>query len=148
MTKINELAGGACQRGVLRFCANVRRRFAIFSLLTAWLLATGSQWDVVQVIAWGRMFTGYVRTMSVGQALEQTFDADKPCALCCAVSRAKQQEKTQLPPEVRLREKFLLIFQPTLEFVATVSNRNRWAGVECLLTGRGRAEPAVPPPRA
>jgi hypothetical protein len=126
----------------------MRRRLAIFSLLTAWLLATGSQWDFVQVFAWGRMFAGYVQTMSVGEALAETFDADKPCSLCCAVREAKQQENKQLPPEFRLREKLILIFQPTAEFVATVSNETRWPNIECLLTGRGRAEPAVPPPRA
>lgn len=126
----------------------MRRRLAIFSLLTAWLLATGSQWDVVQVFAWGRMFAGYVQTMSVREALAETFDADKPCSLCCAVREAKQQENKQLPPELRLREKLILIFQPTAEVVATVSNGNRWPQVENMLTGRGRAEPAVPPPRA
>ncbi|MBK9991517.1 MAG: hypothetical protein IPP19_12465 [Verrucomicrobia bacterium] len=126
----------------------MRRRFALLSLLTAWLLATGSQWDAVQVFAWARMFTGYVSTMSVGQALEETFDAEKPCSLCCAVSKAKEQEKQQLPPEIRLRDKLVLIFQPTAECVATISNGNRWSGVEWVLAGRGRAEPAVPPPRA
>lgn len=125
----------------------MRRRLAIFSLLTAWLLATGSQWDFVQVFAWSRMFAGYVQTMTVGEALAETFDAEKPCSLCCAVREAKQQERKQLPPEFRLREKLILIFQPAAEFVATVSHEARWPISECFLTGRGRAEPAVPPPR-
>lgn len=126
----------------------MRRRLAIFSLLTAWLLATGSQWDFVQVFAWGRMFVGYSQTMSVGEALAETFDADKPCSLCCAVREAKQQENKQVPPEHRLREKLVLVFQPTPQFVAEVGDAIRWPVEKSSLSGRGRAEPAVPPPRA
>ena len=125
----------------------MRRRFAIFSLLIAWLLATGSQWDVVQVIAWGRMFTGYVRTMSVGQALEQTFDAEKPCALCCAVRNVQQQEKTNLPPEVRLRDKLVLVFQPVPVLLVATRESFAWQLHDRRPLSAGRAAPLVPPPR-
>jgi hypothetical protein len=126
----------------------VRRNFAIISLLTAWLLATGSQWDVVQVFAWGRMFAGYVSSMSVGQALEETFDADKPCALCCAVRQAKQQEKKDLPNEVRLRDKVVLVFQPVPVLLAAAQDKNTWQIHDREPLSAGRASPPVPPPRA
>lgn len=129
-------------------CADVRRRFAIVSLLTAWLLATGSQWDAVQVFAWARMFTGYVSTMSVGQALEETFDADKPCALCCAVSQAKQQEKKELPNEVRLREKIVLVFQPVPILLAAAQDIKIWEAPVREPLSTDRSAPPVPPPRA
>lgn len=126
----------------------MRRRIAMISLLTAWLLATGSQWDVVQVFAWGKMFAGYVQTLSVRQALAETFDADKPCSLCCAVREAKRQENKQVPPEIRLREKLTLVFQPTTDFLASVSIETSWPEAGSLQAGRGRAEPTVPPPRS
>ena len=125
----------------------MRQRIAIFPLLIAWLLATGSQWDLVQVFAWGRMFAGYVSTMSVGQALEETFDADKPCPLCCAVRKAKQQENKTLPPEVRLREKMPLIFQAVPVLLTETPVTNRWLIHDREPLSAGRAAPPVPPPR-
>ncbi len=137
-----------CQLRELRFHPGVRRRFALFSLLTAWLFATGSQWDVVQVFAWGKMFIGYARTASVSAALEQTFDPEKPCALCCAVRKAKQQQESKAPPpEVRLRDKVLLIFQPVVVLLARVPDKNIWRCHEVAPLSAGRAEPPVPPPR-
>ena len=102
---------------------------------------------MVQVFAWGRMFAGYVQTMSVREALAETFDAEKPCSLCCAVREAKQKEQKQLPPEIRLRDKLVMIFQPTQACVAIVSNRICWPVWDDVPVGRGRAEPVVPPPR-
>lgn len=125
----------------------MRHRFVILSLLAAWFLSTGSQWDLVQVFAWGRMFAGYVQVMSVGEALAQTFDAEKPCELCCAVRRAKQQEKKELPPELRLRDKLVLICQPATVFIAAAPDAKPWLAVDFSWVGRERARPALPPPR-
>ena len=85
---------------------------------------------------------------AVRQALAETFDADKPCSLCCAVREAKRQENKQVPPEIRLREKLTLVFQPTTDFLASVSIETSWPEAGSLQAGRGRAEPTVPPPRS
>ena len=126
----------------------MRRRIAILSLLTAWLLATGSHWDFVQVFAWGRMFAGYAKTMSVGEALEQTFDPEKPCALCSAVRKAKEEKDSKaLPPEGKLREKIVMVFQPTLMLFASVPESNPWWHHEPEPLSAEKAAPPVPPPR-
>jgi hypothetical protein len=127
----------------------MRRRFAIISLSIAWLLATGSQWDLVQAIAWGRMFVGYARTMSLAKSVKETFDPEKPCALCYAVHKAKQQQENQtIPTEVRLREKMLLIFQPVAVLLTATPVANRWLIHDQEPLSAGRPSPPVPPPRA
>jgi hypothetical protein len=126
----------------------MRRRVAILSLLAAWFLATGNQWDFVQVFAWTRMFAGYVETMSVRNAIEETFDGEKPCALCCAVRRAKERENKEIPPEARLRDKLVLVYQPTVFVVSASSVPEKWREACVTTSGRDRARPAVPPPRA
>lgn len=123
------------------------RRFQLLFVLFACFAATGSQWDLVQVFAWGRMFVGYARTMTVGEALEQTFDADKPCSLCCAVRKAKEQEKKELPNEVRLRDKLVLVFQPVPVLLTATPENNPWQLHDQRPLGADRAAPPVPPPR-
>lgn len=126
----------------------MRQRFAIFSLLIAWLLATGSQWDLVQTFAWGRMFLGYAKTMSLLDAAKETFDPEKPCALCCAVRKAKQQQNnSSLPPETKLREKLLLVFQPSPSVVFLSLETNSWSLSDLLPLSAERAAPPNPPPR-
>ena len=49
--------------------AVMRRKFSLVLTLAAWLLATGSQWDLAQTFAWGRMIVTYSQTMSVAQAV-------------------------------------------------------------------------------
>jgi hypothetical protein len=61
-------------------------------LVIAWLCANGAFLDVVQVFAWGRMFFGNARTMSIAEAAVQTFDPGKPCPICLAVRRAREAE--------------------------------------------------------
>ncbi len=51
----------------------MRRRLSLLTLLTAWLLATGSQWDMVQTLGWGRMIVRYSQTMTLAQAVRLTF---------------------------------------------------------------------------
>ena len=46
----------------------VQRRFAITSLIFAWICANGAVWDAVQVFAWARMFAGYAHTLPVRAA--------------------------------------------------------------------------------
>lgn len=69
------------------------RRVSLIITLTAWLLATGSHWDLVQTFAWGRMFVEYLQTDTISEALASTFDADKPCPLCKAVAKAKSKQE-------------------------------------------------------
>jgi len=125
----------------------MRQRLAIFSLLAAWFLATGSQWDLVQTFAWAKMLVGYSKVMPLNEAVAETFDADKPCPLCQAVSRAKQQQNRSLPPEVNLRVKLVMIFQPATAFVATVQQANSWLRSDWDLPTSERPSPPVPPPR-
>ena len=74
---------------VVRDNPAVRRSISLYTLLFAWLCANGSVWDVVQVVAWGKMFASYAQTLSFGQSVRETMDPDKPCQLCLAVSKAR-----------------------------------------------------------
>jgi hypothetical protein len=125
----------------------MRQKIAILSLLTAWFLATGSQWDLVQTFAWAKMMVGYAKVMPLSEAVAETFDADKPCPLCRAVAQAKQQQESSLPPEVDLHAKLIYIFQPTPTFIVTVRQENPWSLDDWALPHTARSAPPVPPPR-
>src|SRR5262245_59407297 len=60
-------------------------------LLMASLLATGSQWDLIQVLAWGRMFWENAARLPLGEALERTFSPTDLCPICEAVRDGKQE---------------------------------------------------------
>lgn len=67
----------------------MRKTVATGSLIIAWICCQGMVWDVVQVFAWGKMFAGHVQTMSMQEAVESTFDPDRPCSLCLIVQEAR-----------------------------------------------------------
>ena len=67
----------------------MRRHVSVAFLLFAWLCANGSLWNVVQVVAWAKMFHDYARVMPAARALQVTFDGTKPCDICCAVQKAQ-----------------------------------------------------------
>lgn len=94
--------------------ASMPRRFAIVVTLFAWLLATGSHWDVVQTFAWGRMFAINSHTMSLTDAVKKTFSAEGRCDLCKTVSRAKthQDSAEGNVPSVKSPEKIPLANTP------------------------------------
>jgi len=122
------------------------RRVACLSLLFAWFCASGALLDVAQSVAWARMFAGYARTESVAAAARDTFDAGRPCALCRAVSQARQAAPRTLAPNTGL-EKVVLICQETVAYVGTPVPRT-WSAA-AFPTAAWRAEDVpLPPPRA
>lgn len=125
----------------------MRQKLQLCVLLIAWFVATGSAWDLVQVFAWGRMFAGYAQTMTLTDAAESTFDADKPCQLCRAVAQAKQQQQSTLP-EGRADTKIILLFQPATPVVYLSPARESWPRGDVIPVSAERGAPPCPPPRA
>jgi hypothetical protein len=125
----------------------VRPRLAIIPLCLAWLCANGALWDVMQCIAWGKMFAGYTETMSVAQALRETFDPAKPCDMCGSIAQAKDTAKEQLPGvEQRAAAKFVLALH-TPETAVFSAEPGAWlpASMPSLME---RTDPVpLPPPR-
>lgn len=127
----------------------VRRTFSTTCLLIAWLCANGAVWNVVQVVAWAKMFHEYSQVMPATDALALTFDGSAPCDMCLIAQGGQDAARQQLPAEAALgggQEKIVLIADhaPALVLVAPDS---AWPGPvhEAGLT-RTDAVP-VPPPR-
>lgn len=127
----------------------MRRTFSTTCLLFAWLCANGAVWNVVQVVAWAKMFHDYSQMMPVAAALELTFDGSAPCELCNIVQGAEDTARSQLPAEAALgggAEKILLVCD-SAPVPVVIAPDFAWPGLahEVGLT-RTDAVP-VPPPR-
>ncbi len=130
----------------------MRRQLSLILTLTAWLLATGSHWDLVQTFAWGRMIANYSETMTFSEAVAKTFTPDGMCAICHAVADAKQKESaadstTPGSPGKSLG-KILLVFAPADAPLIVASAIFRWSPSDPLIPTADRAAPPLPPPRA
>lgn len=125
----------------------LRRRGSLIVLLFAWLLATGSHWDLVQTFAWGRMIANYSATMSVVAAVRLTFTPETMCGVCQTVSEAKQQRDSDSTLPADGKGKILLVFQPDEAFVAAISSGAFRAPGNFFARLRDRSPPPVPPPR-
>lgn len=126
----------------------MRRRISIIALCLAWLCANGTIWNVVQVVAWAKMFRDYSQVMPVAQALQITFDGSAPCELCHFTEKAQDAAREQLPHETALAgaEKILLATESTAAFVPAAPG-SVWPGV-FHDAGPARTDPVpVPPPR-
>jgi hypothetical protein len=125
----------------------MRRKLSLITMLTAWLLATGSHWDLVQTFAWGRMIANYSQTMSLEQAIKLTFTPDNLCGVCESVSEAKQQQDTTLPSDAKSMGKILMVFQAQPVFFTELPMMEKWTPGETSPLLRDRSPPPVPPPR-
>lgn len=126
----------------------VRRRVSIIALCLAWLCANGAIWNVVQVVAWAKMFHDYSQVMPVAKALEITFDGSAPCDLCHISQQGQDAAREQLPREAALGsgEKILLATESTTTFVLTAPDFAWPGGVHDAGPARTELVP-VPPPR-
>jgi hypothetical protein len=111
-------------------------------------LATGTQWDVVQAAAWGRMMAVHAETESVSQAVADTFSGEM-CSICRLVAAAHQQEQKSRAPGtlVKLESKIVLFLEPALTFQIARQPSQIVRASDPQMDSRGRAMPPVPPPR-
>jgi hypothetical protein len=127
----------------------VHRKLPLVLTLVAWLFATGSHWDFVQVFAWARMFSENARVLPLGSALERTFSPAGRCKLCRAVSSAKQKETDSNGsiPGGKVEGKVLLVFQPAPAVIVEAPDFAPWVSGDLAVLSAGRAAPPLPPPR-
>jgi hypothetical protein len=123
------------------------RRLAPACLLLAWLCASGAMLDVAQVVAWSRMFAGYARSECVLSAARDTFDPERPCALCRAVSKAREASsgRGQAAPDAGAR-KMVMVFQAVETLVAPAPG-TAWTETQEAPPKAMWAEVPLPPPR-
>ncbi|HVT72502.1 MAG TPA: hypothetical protein VHD61_05150 [Lacunisphaera sp.] len=128
----------------------MRRKVSVACLLLAWLCANGAIWNVVQVVAWTRMFEQNVTTMPLTRALQVTFDGSAPCDLCHLAQKGKNAARDQLPRDAALGDAMdkLLLLADSAPVMVLAPPADAWP--EAAETkGSSRAdEVPVPPPRA
>jgi len=128
----------------------MRPKISLIVTLFAWLLATGSHWDLVQTYAWGSMIAGYTGEMSFAAAVKKTFTADTMCHLCHAVADAKKSSNDDVAlPGGKSPGKIILVCAPPASsfFLCTPL----YLGVvvpRALPSSIDRAAPPLPPPRS
>ena len=126
------------------------QRLKIIAIVTAWFLATGSQWDLMQVVAWGRMFAGYSEEMTLSAAAKKTFSGEM-CSLCHIVQdgRKQQESNSEKVPQGKIQGKALDLCPLSVATVVFTPHREQVGTIVAVLDydGLGRASPPTPPPR-
>jgi len=129
----------------------VRQRVQVVLCLFAWCIATGCQWDLAQLVAWGRMFKDYSQAMSLSAAAQKTFSGEM-CPLCKAVQKGKQEQEQNAPKSTApgKADAKLLDACPLSTMASVLSPERKVVGTIIAQTpsvGRARTAPPVPPPR-
>jgi len=128
----------------------VRKNLAIIALLFAWLCAHGAVWNVVQVVAWSRMFAGYAQSLPIATALRETFDPQKPCELCVVVQQARETDPTSKPadPLRSAPERLILACDVAVAATAvTTTPDQKWPFTVDAYAETRREPVPLPPPR-
>lgn len=128
----------------------MRRRLSLLMTLAAWLLATGSHWDLVQTFAWGKMFATYAQSMSYVDAARLTFTSDNLCGVCELVRDVRQSshENGQPAPAEAGAKKVQLALFVSNPVVLTAPDAPAWSLSDHSLPTPRTQAPPVPPPRA
>jgi hypothetical protein len=113
-------------------------------------MATGSQWDLTQLVAWGRMFTGYAQELTLSAAAEKTFSGEM-CHLCKVVQNGKREQSAAGDKTAAKAFGKILDLAPLtrkVEVRAPEMKPEKTLAAALPLSGRDRATPPSPPPRA
>ncbi len=122
------------------------KKLQLICILTAWLFATGAQWDIAQTFAWANMFSNYSQSMSVGAALKKTFNG-KMCSICRAIDEAKQKQRAESLPSGGITAKMIFVIQDKSLFVISSDDIIRASLSDFVIDGEVRVGPPTPPPR-
>lgn len=125
------------------------RRSRLIVMLLAWLVATGSHWDLVQTFAWGRMIASYSRTMPLSEAIRLTFQPETMCGVCEIVADAKSADAEMPAPTGQTELKLVLGLAPAAGFLPAPPDGARawWPSYDPTLK-TSRERPDLRPPRA
>ena len=135
----------ALDKGVMILdCWDVFRKVGHVLVLFALLAAIGGHWLLLQSVAWTTMLADNLRTSSLPQAVERTFDGRHPCAICKQIAKGKQAEKKSDLSVERNKFEFsysraVFVFSPPTHFWQA----RAFDAAATLLTHA----PPVPPPR-
>lgn len=123
------------------------RRFSIIALFAAWFCASGSMLNVIQVFAWARMFAGYTHQMSIEAAALETMDPGKPCPICRAIRRARDQSERKQPANLAVNVEKLVLVLHQVDPVVFDREIEAWPDAEFATPNSWSAPVPVPPPR-
>jgi hypothetical protein len=127
----------------------MNRRSLHILFLSAWLIATGGIWDLVQVAAWAGMFTSRVQTMSVGEAARQVFLPDAKCNLCLVVEDGKRaQDESKGATGGDFSSKTPIVFNAPARIKVRPPEGVSRMRLEPGYASYRRDVPPLPPPRA
>ncbi|HZZ58840.1 MAG TPA: hypothetical protein VFE31_13490 [Opitutaceae bacterium] len=125
----------------------MHRRIHVVALLILSLLGSGTQWDLLQVFAWGRMIANHSQSMCLSAAVSKTFSGEM-CGICRMIAQAKQQERqhSNVPAVTDAAKPVLFCHRPAIycpQPVRIAAERPD----DALALSALPAAPPVPPPR-
>jgi hypothetical protein len=97
------------------FSSPARRLLARLFLVVSVLHAGGFDLLLLQCVAWANMTVSYSQEVGFKQGLNQTFDGNHPCALCCAIRKQEVDRQSILPelgPKKQLPSRLQLFSLP------------------------------------
>ena len=131
--------------------ADMRRQLSLVLTLSAWLLATGSPWDLVQTFGWGRMIATYSQSMPLLQAVKKTFSGEALCGVCELVQSATQRQDAAgaKAPGTKAPEKIFFVSAPrALVFASPAPVCAGLVPDVSAPLSTERPAPPLPPPRS
>jgi hypothetical protein len=131
--------------------AGMRRQLSLILTLSAWLLATGSPWDLVQTFGWGRMIATYSQSMPLLQAVKKTFSGEALCGVCELVQSATQRQDAAGAKVAGTKAPEKIFFVSAPRALVFASPAPMCAGLVPDVSAPSSAErpaPPLPPPRS
>ncbi|MBK9139934.1 MAG: hypothetical protein IPM17_14395 [Verrucomicrobia bacterium] len=77
--------------------ASPASRLGLVLSLLALVFVSGSQWTLLQGVAWARMIVVYAEEGTLGEAIAQTFSGRRPCALCHQAQKGQHDDGEKAP---------------------------------------------------
>jgi hypothetical protein len=120
-------------------------RLSKFCLIVLLVTITGTNWALLQTVAWTSMLANNLRTRSLTESVARTFDGRYPCPLCRAIAEGKKSEKKTAVLTSSQKMEFI----PPAEVLALVQPFHpvHFPQIDTF-AGLPRQKPPSPPPRS